>query len=60
MIERGRDIGLRVLGNDAREPCDQRAPGVDRDASREIECVFAPVGARTIRLGSFHHGRVVC
>ena len=40
------DIGIRMLGDDARQPADQRAAGVGGDAAREIERAVAPIGVR--------------
>jgi hypothetical protein len=53
------DIGLGVLGDYPRQSADQRAPGIGRDAAREIESAIPPICAGLARLGSIHHGAVV-
>ena len=52
-------IGVRMFGDDARQPADQRASGVGGDAAREVEGPVAPIRARTIWPGSVRHFGVV-
>ena len=59
VIESIGDIGVRMFGDDARQPADQRAAGVGGDAAREVEGPVAPIRARATWLGSVSHCGVV-
>ena len=59
VIESIGDIGVRMLGDDARQPADQRASAIGGDAAREVEGPVAPIRARTTWLGSVCHFGVV-
>ena len=52
-------IGVRVLGDDARQPGNQRALRVGGDAAREVEGPVAPIRVRATWLGSVCHFGVV-
>ena len=52
-------IGVRMLGDDARQAVDQRTSAIGGDAAREVEGPVAPIRARTTWLGSVSHFGVV-
>ena len=60
VIEGVGDVGLGVLGDDARHPGNQRAAGVGGNAPREVEGVFPPILLRGVQLCSVIHFRLVC
>ena len=60
VVEGVGDIGFRMLGDDARQPCHERAFDIGSNSPREVQGLLVPVHVGIAWLRDIHHIRLVC